>query len=101
MPLTICSNVFSASGKDVYDGYFVFDADNYVDPDFVKEMNATFDSGHFAALTSYRNSKNFGANWISAGYGLWFLGGGPFLKLPKNASGNQLCYFRNRLSGIR
>ena len=53
MPMTICSNVFSASGKDVYDSYFVFDADNYVDPDFVKEMNATFDSV-FAALTSYR-----------------------------------------------
>lgn len=46
-----------ASGKDVYDGYFVFDADNYVDPNFVKEMNATFDSGYFAAITSYRNSK--------------------------------------------
>ena len=41
----------SASGKDVYDGYFVFDADNYVDPNFVREMNNTFDGGHYAALT--------------------------------------------------
>ena len=24
-------------------------------------------------VTSYRNSKNFGDNWISAGYALWFL----------------------------
>ena len=78
----------SASGKDVYDGYFVFDADNYVDPDFVKR-NALFlnavsvDSGHFAALTSYRNSKNFGANWISAGYGLWFLREARFLNFPR------------------
>ena len=89
MPLTICSNVISASGKDVYDGYFVFDADNYVDPDFVKEMNATFDSGHFAALTSYRNSKNFGANWISAGYGLWFLREARFLNFPRMLLGTN------------
>ena len=79
----------SASGKDVYDGYFVFDADNYVDPDFVKEMNATFDSGHFAALTSYRNSKNFGANWISAGYGLWFLREARFLNFPRMLLGTN------------
>mgnify|MGYP006069554707 FL=1 len=70
-------------GKDTYDGYFVFDADNYVDPDFVKEMNATFSSGDYAALTSYRNSKNFGANWISAGYGLWFLREARFLNAPR------------------
>ena len=63
----------SASGKDVYDGYFVFDADNYVDPCFVREMNNTFDSGNYAALTSYRNSKNFGSSWISSAYATWFL----------------------------
>ena len=79
----------SASGKDVYDGYFVFDADNYVDPDFVKEMNATFDSGHFAALTSYRNSKNYGANWISAGYSLWFLREARFLNFPRMLLGTN------------
>lgn len=70
-------------GKDDYNGYFVFDADNYVDPDFVKEMNVTFGSGDYAALTSYRNSKNFGANWISAGYGLWFLREARFLNAPR------------------
>ena len=64
-------------------------------------MNATFDSGHFAALTSYRNSKNFGAKLDLSWLRLMVPAGGPFLKLPKNASGNQLCYFRNRLSGIR
>ena len=35
-----------------YDGYFVFDADNIVDPNFVAEMNRTFDSGKYDALTS-------------------------------------------------
>ena len=74
-------------GKNDYDGYFVFDADNYVDPDFVKEMNATFDTGKYAALTSYRNSRNFGSNWISAGYGLWFLREARFLNAPRMAMG--------------
>lgn len=35
-------------------------------------MNKTFGLG-FEAITSYRNSKNYGTNWISAGYSLWFL----------------------------
>lgn len=52
-------------------------------------MNATFDSGHFAALTSYRNSKNFGANWISAGYGLWFLREARFLNFPRMLLGTN------------
>ena len=47
-----------------YDGYFIFDADNIVDPNFVNEMNKTFDTGKYDAITCYRNSKNFGANWI-------------------------------------
>ena len=56
-----------------YAGYFVFDADNLVDRAFVRRMNDTACSGDFAAVTCYRNSKNYGANWISAGYSLWFL----------------------------
>lgn len=56
-----------------YDGYLIFDADNLVDPNFVSEMNKVFDSGNYGAITCYRNSRNFGANWISAGYAIWFL----------------------------
>ena len=73
----------SSEGRDGYEGYFVFDADNYVDPNFVREMNKVFDTGKYAAITSYRNSKNFGANWISAGYGLWFLREARFLNYPR------------------
>jgi len=58
--------------KDDCDGYIVFDADNLVDKNFVKEMNKNFNRG-YVALTSYRNSKNYGTNWITAGYSLWFL----------------------------
>ncbi|MBQ8143506.1 MAG: glycosyltransferase [Butyricicoccus sp.] len=57
---------------DRFDGYFVFDADNLLDPHYITEMNRTFSAG-YPILTSYRNSKNYGDNWISAGYSLWFL----------------------------
>ena len=75
-------------GKDVYDGYFVFDADNLVDPGFVAEMNRTFDRG-YDAVTCYRNSKNFGTNWISAGYSIWFLREARFLNFPRTLLGTN------------
>lgn len=55
-----------------YEAYFVFDADNVLDVNYFREMNNTFDTGALAS-TSYRNSKNFGSNWVSAGYGIWFM----------------------------
>ena len=55
-----------------FDGYFVFDADNILAPNYVEAMNRTFSDGH-DIVTSFRNSKNYGDNWISAGYALWFL----------------------------
>ncbi len=61
-----------------YEAYFVFDADNVLDKNYFREMNKTFDSGAKAS-TSYRNSKNFNSNWISAGYGVWFLREARFL----------------------
>ena len=75
-------------GKDCYDGYFVFDADNLVDPNFVREMNRTFDKG-YDAVTCYRNSKNFGDNWISAGYSIWFLREARFLNFPRTLLGTN------------
>ena len=54
------------------DGFLVFDADNILAPNYISEMNKTFSDG-YEALTSYRNSKNYGDNWISAGYALWYL----------------------------
>lgn len=57
---------------DVFDGYFVFGADNLLREDYIKEMNQTFCDG-YEIVTSYRNSKNYADNWISSGYALWFL----------------------------
>lgn len=55
-----------------YDGFFIFDADNILEADYVEEMNHTFNQG-YPVVTSYRNSTNFGDNWISSGYAIWFL----------------------------
>ncbi len=59
-------------GEDAFEGYFVFDADNILDENYVREMNKVFSNG-YRIITSYRNSKNYGDNWISAVYALWFL----------------------------
>lgn len=61
-----------------FDGYLIFDADNLLCPDYITQMNRTFSDG-YSAVTSYRNSKNYGDSWVSAGHGLWFLRGADFL----------------------
>ncbi len=58
--------------NEKYEGYFIFDADNLLDENYIVEMNKVFDNG-YKIITSYRNSKNYDTNWISAGYSLWFL----------------------------
>ena len=80
-------HIFEEQGEDAYDAFFVFDADNIVDPQFVREMNKMYDTGEYSALTSYRNSQNFCANWISAGYALWFLRESRFLNRPRTRLG--------------
>lgn len=57
---------------DRYEGFFIFDADNLLARDYVSIMNDAFDQGYLA-LTSYRNSKNFGSSWISSAYATWFI----------------------------
>ena len=59
-------------GHGRFDGYIVLDADNVLDRDFILHMNETFSAGH-DIVTCYRSSKNYGDNWISAGYALCFL----------------------------
>ncbi|MBQ2613847.1 MAG: glycosyltransferase family 2 protein [Clostridia bacterium] len=61
-----------------YEAFIIFDADNLLDENYIAEMNKVFDNG-YRIITSYRNSKNFGSNWISSGYSLWFLREAKFL----------------------
>lgn len=72
-----------------YEGYFVFDADNLLDENYILEMNKTFSQG-YRVITSYRNSKNYDQNWISAGYALWFLHEAEYINLPRMAL-NSSC----------
>lgn len=58
--------------ENAFDGYFIFDADNLLDENYISEMNKSFSDGN-RIITSYRNSKNYGSNWLSAGISLWFL----------------------------
>ena len=73
-------------GHRAYDGFFVFDADNLLDPHYLTEMNKVFSHGA-KAVTSYRNTKNFGDNWITAGYGLWFLRESEYMNRPRDLLG--------------
>lgn len=50
-----------------YEAYFLFDADNLLAKNYIEKMNDSFDSGE-KIVTSYRNSKNFADNAISASY---------------------------------
>ena len=61
-----------------YEGFFIFDADNLVSPEYTRIMNDAFDAGYMA-VTSYRNSKNFGSSWVSAAYATSFLREARFL----------------------
>ncbi len=71
-----------------FDGFFVFDADNVLDHRFIEEMNRSFSDG-YEVVTSYRNSKNYGDNWISAGYALWFIRESRYLNNSRMLTGNS------------
>ncbi len=61
-------------GLEAFDGFFVMDSDNVVTPDYISKMNDAFVAGgKEAVITSYRNSKNFGENYMSCMYGMFFL----------------------------
>lgn len=79
--------IFSNPAND-YEAFIILDADNLLMPNYVKEMNAVFDQG-YRALTSYRNSKNYAQNWISSGYGLWFLREAEYLNRPRQLFHNS------------
>ena len=54
-----------------YDAFFVFDADNIVDKDFIINMNKKLCQGE-DVVQGYRDIKNPTDNWITAGYALFY-----------------------------
>lgn len=75
-------------GLCAHDAYIVLDADNVLRPNYVEEMDKAHCAG-YNVLTSYRNSKNYGANWISAGYALWFMRESRHLNNPRSILGTS------------
>ena len=68
----LVENIRRDYGIYTYEGYIIFDADNLLKRDFMSRMNDAFDAGE-KIVTSYRNTKNFDSNWISASYGIHWL----------------------------
>ena len=54
-----------------YDAFFVFDADNIVDPNFIKNMNKKLCQGE-EVVQGYRDIKNPTDSWITAGYAIFY-----------------------------
>ena len=73
-------------GLDTFDAFLVFDADNVLMPDYLTQINKTCDAG-YDAFTGYRNSKNFGDNWLSAGHAMWYLHDSVHLNLSRQLLG--------------
>ena len=74
-----CIKDILAKGKK-YDAYFILDADNVLDKDFLKEMEKSYQDGYDIA-SGYRNLKNGNDSIISACSGITFA----FL----NSNGNE------------
>lgn len=71
-----------------YDGFFIMDADNILHHSFVSEMDKVFSAG-YSVVTGYRNSKNFGDNWITMGYSTWFIRESTYLNKPRMILGTN------------
>ena len=65
-------NIKKDYGIENYEGYFIFDADNLLNKNYITKMNDAFDSGE-KIITSYRNTKNFDENWIASTYAIHWL----------------------------
>ncbi len=81
-----------------FEGYFVFDADNLLNKDYISKMNDAFDEG-CKIITSYRNTKNFDENWISSTYALHWIRSSrtnhrtrSFLRLATNIQGTGFLF---------
>ena len=54
-----------------YDAFFIFDADNIVDKNFIKNMNKKLCQGE-DVFQGYRDIKNPTDSWVTAGYALFY-----------------------------
>ncbi|WP_418968996.1 glycosyltransferase family 2 protein [Alloscardovia omnicolens] len=81
-------SMMASGDSKKYDAFFIFDADNLLDKNYISEMNKARQAG-FEALTSYRNSVNMSQNWVSSGAALWFVRESRFLNTTRTALGTS------------
>ena len=55
-----------------YDAYIIFDADNIVDKNYLKEMNTVLNNGHNIAY-GLREAKNSNDSWVSGSYAIYYI----------------------------
>ena len=68
----LLEQIRDTEGLEQHDVFMIFDSDNLLEPDYISQINQTFSDGYQAAC-GFRNTKNYGSNWVSAGYGIWYL----------------------------
>lgn len=82
-------------GDAGFDGFFIINADNVLAPGYISKMNDAFAAaGKECVITSYRNSRNFGSNYMSCLYGIYFISACRF-----EARGRTVCGCSTRVSG--
>lgn len=75
--------------KKHYDAYFIVDADNVLDKDFVKELKKSYQEGYDIA-TGYRNAKNGNDSLIAASSTLTFSLMNTVLNMVKSKNGKNV-----------
>ncbi|MGL5648546.1 MAG: glycosyltransferase family 2 protein [Clostridium sp.] len=79
--------------EEQYDSICIFDADNLVHEDFLKEMNSKMSEG-YKVVQGYIDSKNPNDSWISAAYSIAFWSQNRMFQLARRNVG-----FSNQLGG--
>lgn len=54
-----------------YDAYIIFDADNLIDKDFLKQMNIVLNEGYLV-VQGFRDSKNPSVNYLTSSYTMFY-----------------------------
>ncbi len=64
-------HILKNQSEENFEAFFIFDADNIVQDNFLKEMNNTFEEGYDIAL-AFRNSSNWNDNCVASCSALTF-----------------------------
>ena len=82
--------VWEDFGHGYFDGFVVFDADNYANCEFLTEINKVF-TGGYDVVTAYRNSPNYTTNFRTAGMGMYFLRDATIMNRARAKIGCNTC----------